>query len=61
MPYAHTLQGPNKYFEDLNDKFLLLKHLKVLKIDNEKDKMTIAEHAFEKSVPPIAMNEIDAK
>ena len=61
MTYTHTLQGPNKYFEDLNEKFLRLEHLKFLKIDDDKDKMTIAEHAFEQAVPPIAMNKINAK
>ena len=47
MTYTHTLQGPNKYFEDLNEKFLRLEHLKFLKIDDDNDKKTIAEHAFE--------------
>ena len=60
MTYTHTLQGPNKYFEDLNEKFLRLEHLKFLKIDDDNDKKTIAEHAFEQAVPPIAMNEINA-
>ena len=54
MTYTHTLQGPNKYFEDLNDKFLRLDHLKFLKISGDDDKKTIAEHAFEQAVPPIA-------
>ena len=61
MTYTHTLQGPNKYFEDLNEKFLRLEHLKFLKIDDDNDKKTIAENAFEQVVPPIAMNEINAK
>ena len=61
MTYTHTLQGPLKYFEDLNDKFLRLEHLKFLKISDDDDKKTIAEHAFEQAVPPIAMNEINAK
>ena len=61
MTYTHTLQGPNKYFEVLNEKFLRLEHLKFLKIDDDDDKKTIAEHAFEQAVPPIAMNEINAK
>lgn len=61
MTYTHTLQGPNKYFEDLNEKFLRLEHLKFLKIDDDNDKKTIAEHAFEQAVPPIAMNKINAK
>ena len=42
MTYTYTLQGPNKYFEDLNDKFLQLEHLKVLKIDDDANKKTIA-------------------
>ena len=46
MTYTHTLKGPNKYFEDLNEKFLHLEHLKFLKVEDNKDKMTIAEHAF---------------
>ena len=45
----------------MNEKFLRLEHLKILKIGDDKDKMTIAEHAFEQAVPPIAMNEINAK
>ena len=61
MTYTHSLQGPLKYFEDLNDKFLRLDHLKFLKISDDDDKKTIAEHAFEQTVPPIAMNEINAK
>ena len=61
MTYTHSLQGPLKYFEDLNDKFLRLEHLKFLKISDDDDKKTIAEHAFEQTVPPIAMNEINAK
>ena len=61
MAYTHFLQGPNKYFEVLNDKFLQLEHLAVLKIDDDEDKMSIAEHAVEKTVPPTAMNKINAK
>lgn len=61
MTYTHTLQGPNKYFEDLNKKFLRLEHLKFFKINDDDDKKTIAEHAFEQAVPPIAMNKISAK
>ena len=61
MTYTHTLQGPNKYFEDLNEKILRLEHLKFLMIDDDKDKMTIVEHAFKQAVPPIVMNKINAK
>ena len=61
MTYTHTLQGPHKYFEDLNDKFLRLEHLKFLKISGDDDKKTIVDHAFEQTVPPIAMNKINAK
>ena len=61
MTYTHTLQRPNKYFEDLNDKFLRLEHLKFLKISGDDAKKIIAEHAFEQVVPPIAMNKINAK
>ena len=38
-----------------------LEHLKFVKIDDNNDKKTIAEHAFEQAVPPIAMNKINAK
>lgn len=59
--YSHTLEGPTKYFEAINDKILRLEHLGILKIEGDANKITVAEHAFEKSVPAIAINTVNAK
>ena len=61
LTYNHSLQDPGKYFEILNDKIFQLHHLGVLKIDGDTNKITIAEHAFEKAVQVIAINQINAK